>query len=157
MNQTIQEFLETWASEARNTSTLLPLIPDEILHKKLIPNQRTIAQLIWHILEIPKALLDQAKIRVEGPSFGSAPPKTIDQIIEDHGKLVASVLKNVHAQWDDASLDKTEKVFGNQWRRRDILLAILLHLIHFRGELTTLVRLGGVDVPSIYEIDTSKR
>ncbi len=112
MIHTIQEFLQWWAIEANNTAELFGSIHDEDLHKRLVPRFQNMGELAWNLLETPKELLAKAGVDVTGPARGSSPPKSTNEILSMHNEVVKSVLKNVHDQWDDRSLDQTVSVKG---------------------------------------------
>jgi uncharacterized damage-inducible protein DinB len=41
-------------------------------------------------------------------------------------------------------------MYGQTWKRRDVLMALVMHQAHHRGQMTVLMRQAGLLVPGIY-------
>lgn len=150
MFHTVQDFLIMWVMEAQNTIKLLAALHGDVLTKRLIPNYRTIGQLVWHILETPKEMLEHTGLTVDGPEFRSKPPKTAGELLDMHLRVVESVARQVEKNWSDKDLEKTDMMYGEKWTRYHTLTALVHHLVHHRGQMTVLMRLAGLQVPGIY-------
>lgn len=150
MMNTIEEFIAIWIAEADKTEQILKAIDDKALHTRLIPDYRTMGQLIWHILETPREMLERTELHVAGPDFNSKPATTIKAMIEEHKRVVDSVAKEIHENWVNSTLKKVDNMYGESWSRSATLSSIVSHLIHHRGQLTVLMRLAKLKVPGIY-------
>jgi uncharacterized damage-inducible protein DinB len=41
-------------------------------------------------------------------------------------------------------------MYGQTWKKRDVLASLILHQAHHRGQMTVLMRQAGLAVPGIY-------
>jgi uncharacterized damage-inducible protein DinB len=57
------------------------------------------------------------------------------------------VLEAVKSQWTDATLDASDAMYGQMWKRGYTLTALIFHQIHHRGQMTVLMRQAGLPVP----------
>jgi len=146
----IEDFIRIWKAEAERTESLLQKIPDEGLDKKPVPALRTIGRLIWHIIETPKEMLERTGLKVIGPEWGTQPPKSIQEIIEMHRQVANSVVKMIQENWTDDSLNELDDMYGERWKKRQTLSALLLHTIHHRSQLTVLMRAADIEVTGLY-------
>lgn len=150
MYHTIADFVTTWQDEAENTEKILSALTDESLDKRLISGLRTIAQLVWHLLETAPEMLGHTGLKIDGPEYLSKPLKTVSELIKEHQKVVKSVAHEVQTHWNNKSLHLTDQMYGEEWTRSQTLTALVDHLIHHRGQLTVFMRLAGLKVPGIY-------
>ena len=61
-----------------------------------------------------------------------------------------SVLEAVKSQWTDATLEASDAMYGQMWKRGYTLTALIFHQIHHRGQMTVLMRQAGLPVPGLY-------
>ena len=54
------------------------------------------------------------------------------------------------SNWKDATLDETDNMYGETWRRGLTLQILLLHQTHHRGQMTVLMRQAGLPVVGMY-------
>lgn len=150
MFHTIADFITIWQEEAKKTDHLFSALTDEVLNKTLVPGYRTIGKIAWHLLESPKEMLGRTGLHVEGPEAHSTPPKTVKELKDEHHKVASSVAKEIQKHWNNKTLHETDDMYGEQWTRSQTLMALLFHLIHHRGQITTLMRFAGAKVPGMY-------
>lgn len=146
----ISTFIDFWDHECESTEKLLQDIPEDLLYKELIPGYRSIAKLAWHIVHSPKEMLERTGLKIQGPEAKDPVPKNLDEIIQAHQTVWQSVKDRLSSQWNDSMLRVTDEMYGEEWSRGFTLTAILHHLIHHRGQMTALLRLGGARVRGIY-------
>ena len=60
------------------------------------------------------------------------------------------VAKAISSNWSDETLLQTDEMYGQTWTRSMTLTALICHLIHHRGQMTVLLRVGGAKVPGLY-------
>ena len=53
-------------------------------------------------------------------------------------------------KWTDASLDEEIPMYGQIWKKGNILSSLILHQAHHRGQITVLMRQAGLKVPGVY-------
>jgi uncharacterized damage-inducible protein DinB len=59
-------------------------------------------------------------------------------------------LEEVKSKWTDATLQMTDPMYGQVWKRGQTLTALIFHQIHHRGQMTVLMRQAGLPVPGVY-------
>ena len=47
-------------------------------------------------------------------------------------------------------LDDKVKMFGQVWKRSELLSSLVRHQVHHRGQMTILMRQAGLKVPGVY-------
>ena len=53
-------------------------------------------------------------------------------------------------QWKDSELNDEINMYGQQWKKKDVLKSLVYHQIHHRGQITVLMRQAGLKVPGVY-------
>ena len=91
----ISSFIDYWDSECRSTDKILKCIPQEILHKRLIPDYRTLGSLAWHLIHSPKEMLGQTGLKIEGPEESDPIPETVQELVQAHETVWHSVKKQL--------------------------------------------------------------
>jgi uncharacterized damage-inducible protein DinB len=152
MNE-IDRFRTVWKMEAELTIRLLESLPTDQYDFRPYPKCRSIGEMAWHLSEIEGyTSLGVAKGAV---TFQEAPPN-IQRPREV--KLLAPGYRRVHdeavarlAGLTDESLDQEISFIGRQITIRDAVWgAIVMHLIHHRGQLSLMCRMAGGTPPGIY-------
>jgi len=145
----ISSFIDIWNGECRSTEKILKCIPEDLLNKRLIPDYRTLGGIAWHLIQSPKEMLGHTGLKIEGPEESDPVPKTLQEIIQAHETVWHSVKEQLATQWNDSMLRLVDEVYGEQWERSFTLTALLFHLSHHRGQMTTLLRLGKAPVKGV--------
>ena len=152
MNE-LDRFRKVWEMEADLTTKLLEALPTTHYDFRPDPGDRSLGEMAWHLSEIEGyTSLGIAKGAV---TFQEAPPN-IKRPREV--ELLAPGYRQVHqeavarlADMTEAQLDGEMPFADRRIAVRDILWgAILMHLIHHRGQLSLLCRLAGGTPPGIY-------
>ena len=149
----IQRFRTVWNMEADNTIRLLEALPANQYDFRPDPKGRSLGELAWHLSEIDG--YTSYGLSKGAVTFQEAPPN-IQRPREI--RLLAPGYRRVHeeavarlANLTDDRLDQEVPFAGRAMSTRDILWgAILMHLIHHRGQLSLMCRLAGGTPPGIY-------
>lgn len=150
MIRKIDDFLGEWKYESPATINLFKLISNEELHKKNHAHVRSMAFLAWHITITVSEMLNTAGVPVEGPDQHAKPPATIEEIISTYEKSSASLVSVLPKHWTDANLGEEVSMYGDTWRKGNVLSVLVKHQAHHRGQLTILMRQAGLKVCGIY-------
>ncbi len=97
----------------------------------------------------PEMML-RAGLKVAGPSHDAPVPATVKAISGAYAEAALSLLDQVKSQWTNATLETTDEMYGQVWKRGFTLTALVFHQIHHRGQMTVLMRQAGLKVPGIY-------
>jgi uncharacterized damage-inducible protein DinB len=149
----LERFRKVWDMEAKLTIKLLEALPPTQYDFRPDPGYRSLGEMAWHLSEIEG--YTSYGITKGAVTFQEAPPN-IQRPREI--QLLAPGYRRVHEEAVARLRDMTETQLDGEMpfadRRmavRDILWgAILMHLVHHRGQLSLLCRLAGGTPPSIY-------
>ena len=152
MNE-LDRFRKVWDMEAQLTTKLLEALPPDQYDFRPDAGGRSLGELAWHLSEIEG--YTSYGIAKGAVTFQEAPPN-IQRPREV--RLLAPGYRKVHeeavarlADLDEAQLDREIQFADRRMPLRDILWgAMLMHLIHHRGQLSLLCRLAGGTPPGIY-------
>ena len=149
----LEQLRTVWDLEAQLTVRLLDALPADMYDFRPDPKGRSLGELAWHLAEIEGYI--SFGITKGAVTFQEAPPN-IKRPREV--QLLAPGYRRVHeeavarlADLTEAELDRVIPFADRRMPIRDILGgAILMHLIHHRGQLSLLCRLAGGTSPGIY-------
>ncbi len=152
MNE-LDRFRKVWDMEARLTTKLLEALPTDQYDCRPDPGGRSLGEMAWHLSEIEGYI--SYGITKGAVTFQEAPPN-LQRPREV--QLLAPGYRRVHeeavarlADVTEAQLDREMQFADRRMPIRDILGgAMLMHLIHHRGQLSLLCRLAGGTSPGIY-------
>ena len=143
----INDFITLWQQEQDATLKILNALTDESLSKKPNDDVRSIGGLASHIVEtiteMPHRL---GLVNVEKNIKFSSVQALTEAYAQDSNEMV----KAIKEKWNDADLEKENNMYGEQWKNKFSLQVLVLHQCHHRGQLTTLMRFAGLEVPGIY-------
>ena len=152
MNE-LDRFRRVWDMEAQLTTTLLEALPATQYDFRPDPGGRSLGEMAWHLSEIEG--YTSYGITKGAVTFQEAPPNI--QRPREIG-LLAPGYRRVHdeavarlADMSEAQLDGEMPFADRRIAVRDILWgAILMHLVHHRGQLSLMCRMAGGTPPGIY-------
>jgi uncharacterized damage-inducible protein DinB len=149
----LDRFRKVWDMEANFTTKLLEALPSDQYDFRPDPGGRSLGEMAWHLSEIEGYI--SYGITKGAVTFQEAPP---NMQRPREMRLLAPGYRRVHeeavARLADLNADQLDREIQFADRRmtiRDVLWgAILMHLIHHRGQLSLLCRLAGGTPPGIY-------
>jgi uncharacterized damage-inducible protein DinB len=150
MYRKIDDFLAAWKDESAGTQKLFDALTQESLTQSVADGHRTIARLAWHIITSISEMAKRTGLAVAGPDPESKPPARVEDFRKAYRESAASLAAQVRANWDDATLEIKDDMYGQQWARGKTLAILQAHEVHHRGQLTVLMRQAGITLPGIY-------
>jgi uncharacterized damage-inducible protein DinB len=150
MYTSIQQFVKSFSEEQKITLSLFKAIPNDALTIKMNDDVRSIQRLVWHILITHGEMLGKAGLTIECPDENTEPIDTMAKVSELYIISSKSVLEQIQKKWSDEDLNLVIDIYGERWTQGDVLAAFVKHEIHHRGQLSILMRLNQIKVPSIY-------
>jgi uncharacterized damage-inducible protein DinB len=139
--------------EAQLTTKLMEALPANQYDFRPDPGGRTLGEMAWHLSEIEGyisyGIVDGAVTFQEAPPNMQRPREV---------RLLAPGYRRVHddavarlAKLTEADLDREMPFADRRMTIRDLLWgAILMHLVHHRGQLSLMCRMAGGTSPGIY-------
>ena len=150
MIQSIAAFTAAWSYEHEATLKIFRALTDASLAQRVTADGRSLGFLAWHIVQTLGEMPQHAALPVEVPGEDAPMPASAGTIAEEFDKAAQSVAKVVAATWSDASLGDDISMYGQTWKKGDVLSSLILHQAHHRGQMTVLMRQAGLTVPGIY-------
>ncbi|MFM9276652.1 DinB family protein [Paenibacillus jiagnxiensis] len=151
MYTTVNGFLNDWKQEAELTLQVLDKLTDDSLSQAVSDaQQRTIGQIAWHIVQSVPFFVNQIGLQQEipAPEEGSA-----SAIAQAYRRASEAVVAELSANWadKDEKLPEPIKLFGvYDMTVGDVLVQLVRHQIHHRGQITILMRQAGLAAPGVY-------
>ncbi|MCM2315228.1 MAG: DinB family protein [Thermoanaerobaculia bacterium] len=150
MIQSIAAFTAAWSYEHEATLKIFRALTDPSLAQRVTPEGRSLGFLAWHIVQTLGEMPQHAALPVDAPGEDVPVPASAGAIADEFDKAAKSVAKVVPATWSDASLGDDVSMYGQTWKKGDVLSSLILHQAHHRGQMTVLMRQAGLMVPGIY-------
>jgi uncharacterized damage-inducible protein DinB len=150
MYVTIDQFLEDWKKESEATLKVLARLTDASLSQRVGPEGRTLGFLAWHLVLTLGEMGGRAGLEVTAPSEEEPEPGSAAAIVAAYEAAGSSLARSVREGWRDGMLADELSLYGSTWRRGDVLVSLVNHQIHHRGQMTVLMRQAGLVVPGIY-------
>jgi uncharacterized damage-inducible protein DinB len=150
MYRTINDFLDDWTHESASTLKLFQKLTDESLNTKFHPDVRTLGFLAWHLTHTLQEMMKLAGLQVEVKEQEDYNGESVRELCEAYQQGAASLAGEVKARWTDADLEKTDNMYGQQWKRGTTLQILICHQAHHRGEMFPLMRMAGLVPVGVY-------
>lgn len=145
----ISDFENDWAYESQATMKVLNSITDESLNQKVYNDGRTLGILAWHLVTALQSMPAHAGILPQVAPNTNV-PQNAKTIVVEYEKASKVLIDALIEKWTDDSLKDDIPMFGQTWKKGNVLSSILLHQTHHRGQITVLMRQAGLKVPGVY-------
>ena len=150
MYRKIEDFIEDWKAESEATIKVFTNISEEAKSEKRGEHIRSLERLAWHITQTLTEMPARAGILASDELEDKPIPATMKEIISTYSKFSSKLSDLIGEKWTDEGLIEKINVYGEPWERRKVLSVLVLHQVHHRGQMTTLMRMEGLPVPGIY-------
>ena len=148
---TIEGFLSNWGFESGSTQKVLDALTDGSLKQEVMPNDRTLGGIAWHLVTALPAIVGQTGLTFEAPAMDAPVPATAKEIADEYRKTSQALTDAVKSQWTDQTLAEMVNLFGQFEATKGTVLSLVInHQIHHRGQMTILMRQAGLIVPGVY-------
>jgi uncharacterized damage-inducible protein DinB len=135
--------------QSASTRRILGTLTDENLSRRA-GEYRTLGQVAWHIVATIPEMMNPVGLGLSSVDPATDPPTTAAQIQEAYDRVIIELGEALKAGWSDATLGKSDVLYGEEWTRGRTVRVLLDHETHHRGQMTVLLRLLGERVPGIY-------
>ncbi|MGP4041053.1 DinB family protein [Gracilibacillus sp. D59] len=150
MYVTIVDFIKEWEREAMLTQKVLEGLTDESLKQQVYPEGRTLGRIAWHFtITIPDYLADFG-LEIDKIENAESVPNSANEIVETFQSVSAYASQVIEQQWTDESLEKVQNAFGREETNAQILMGLIKHIVHHRGQVTVLMRQAGIKPFGVY-------
>lgn len=150
MFRTIADFHRYWDYEAKATQKLFSHMTEESLFQRVSEDGRTLGFIAWHIVTTISEMFGQAGLPIEAPKDKEIVPRNVPEFVSAHESAARSLGKIIDENWTDGELEDEIPMYGEKWKKGNVLYALIAHEAHHRGQMTVLMRQAGLKVPGIY-------
>ncbi len=149
MYSSIEDFKKDWLLESRATLSIFNSLTDDSLQQKVYDEGRTLGTLAWHVTQTVAEMINAAGLIIENFEPDAPTPLLVSEIIAKYEYFSGKFLEKI-IEWKDEELMEELKMYGETWKKTDVLKSLIFHQIHHRGQMTVLMRQAGLKVPGIY-------
>ena len=146
----IKDFEYHWTQEFDKTQRIFKHIPNRALSQEIAPGYRNMARLAWHIAVTISAMMSKTGLPISGPYEDAPLPSSMSSIAQAYSESALELMDMIKTKWTDETLQITDQLYGQIWKRGYTLTALIFHQIHHRGQITVLMRQAGLEVPGLY-------
>ncbi|NSL52697.1 DinB family protein [Calidifontibacillus erzurumensis] len=150
MYVTIADFIREWNWEAMFTQKVLEGLTDESLNQKVYPEGRTLGRIVWHLTTNIPDYLAHFGLKIDLVKNAENVPTSAKEIVETFKQVSSSAAKAIEEQWTDETLKEVQIAFGREETNAQILMGLIKHIIHHRGQATILIRQAGLKPFGVY-------
>lgn len=150
MFQTLDHFLSSWEFEAGATQKLLNNLTDESLKQEITPQNWTLGRIAWHIITAIHIISSNTNLAFEAPTKDFPVPTSAKFIADSYNQASNAFVQALKTQWTDLTMKECIEFIGQQMPNGSLLLFLIQHQTHHRGQMTVLMRQAGLTVPGIY-------
>ena len=150
MYVSIEDFIKEWNREAMLTQKVLDGLTDNSLIQQVYSEGRALGRIAWHLTTSIPEYLAHFGLKMDGVENAESVPTSAKKIAETFN-IISSYASNViQEQWSDESLKQIQEAFGRQESNATILMGLIKHIIHHRGQITVLMRQAGIKPFGVY-------
>lgn len=150
MFQTVDGFLQMWNYEVSQTQKVLDHLTDESLQQEIAPGHWTLGRVAWHTVTAIRIISSQSGLTFEAPDKDFPVPESAQYIAEQYKAASEAFQNAVKSQWNDSKLQEVHNIFRRDMSIGALLMFLIHHQIHHRGQMTVLMRQAGLTVPGVY-------
>lgn len=150
MYVTISDFIKEWNREAMLTQSVLDGLTDESLKQQVYSEGRTLGRIAWHLTTSILDYLAHFGLNINGVENAESVPASAKEIAATFKKVSSYAAQIIEQQWTDKSLEQIQVAFGRQESNAQILMGLIKHIVHHRGQITVLMRQAGLKPFGVY-------
>ena len=132
------------------TQNVLNGLTDESLKQQVYPEGRTLGRIAWHFITNIPDYLSHFGFKIDGIENAESAPTSAKEIAETFQKVSSHAAQIIEQQWTDKSLAQIQEAFGRQESNSQILMGLIKHIVHHRGQITVLMRQAGLKPFGVY-------
>jgi len=150
MFRRLKDFFAAHEQMAKNTQRVFALLTDENLEQRIAAGHRRLGDIAWHVVVTIPEMMQRTGLALSAVDAQAPPPAQAEAIRTAYARAAEELDAALRAQWNDASLEETDDLYGESWPRGLTLRILLDHQIHHLGQASVLLRQAGAVVPGIY-------
>jgi uncharacterized damage-inducible protein DinB len=150
MYVTISDFIQEWNKESMLTQNVLDGLTDDSLEQPVYTEGRTLGRIAWHLTTNIPDYLAHFGLNIDRVDNAGSVPTSAKNIAETFKEVSSHASQIIEQQWTDKSLEQIQEAFGRQESNPQILMGLIKHIVHHRGQITVLMRQAGLKPFGVY-------
>ncbi len=150
MFRKLEDFFEAWKADEEFTLKIFSKISNEKINEKPYENIRSLGRIAWHITQTVTEMMNKVELFEEDHLEGKPIPNSFTEIGDLFKKYSGELVDLLKEKWTDEDLQTDIELYGQTFKRNEVLSMLLNHQIHHRGQMTIVMRLLNIEVPGIY-------
>lgn len=147
---TISDFIKEWNVESNLTQNVLDGLTDDSLTQKVYPEGRTLGRIAWHLTTCIPEYLAEFGLKIDEVENAEEVPTSAKEIAETFKNVSSNASKVIEEQWSDETLKEVQTAFGREQSNATIIMGLIKHTVHHRGQITVLIRQAGLKPFGVY-------
>lgn len=148
MYRKAEDFLADWDVNAKGTLHVMQAITEDKKNVAIVEGHNSLEWLAWHLVGVAGAFGHFAGLQIPAPGPDMPIPGKMAEIVEMYEAVVNAYMKEAEKLTDDQMTEEVDS-FGGQMQRGKLLLKLVEHQTHHRGQMTVLLRQAGLKVPPV--------
>ncbi|MFD2443602.1 DinB family protein [Bacillus sp. CGMCC 1.16607] len=150
MFYSVNDFLGLWMYESGATQNVLNQLTDESLQQEITPENWSLGRVAWHITTAIRLFTAPTELNFVAAAEDFPVPRSAKFIADSYAQSCEAFFEAMTSQWNDETLHEIVDFFGQEMPIGQLLMIMIQHQIHHRGQMTVLMRQAGLNVPGIY-------
>ncbi|AOZ93408.1 DinB family protein [Paenibacillus crassostreae] len=150
MYVTISNFINEWNKEAILTQNVLDGLTDDSLKQQVYSEGRTLGRIAWHLTTSIPEYLAEFGLKIDVVKNAEDVPTSAKEIAETFKNVSSNATKVIEQQWTDESLKEVQTAFRREQSNATIIMGLIKHIVHHRGQVTVLMRQAGIKPFGVY-------
>jgi uncharacterized damage-inducible protein DinB len=150
MYTTVDDFVKEYEQDCGEAQKMFDELTDAALATPVADGHRTLGRVAWHIVQSVPEMLHAAGLQMDTSVTEQPVPGSAAQIAAAYRRVTADAAKALREQWDSAELGRVRDMYGMQWDGAKVLMCLIGHEAHHRGQMSVLMRQAGLVPHGVY-------
>ncbi|MDQ3023498.1 MAG: DinB family protein [bacterium] len=150
MYKTVDDYVTEYAADAQESQKMFDELTDASLRTAVGEGHRDLGRIAWHIVQSVPEMLSTAGVKLDTSVVEQPVPASGSEIAAAYKRVTAEAAAALRSQWDEAELERKRDMYGMQWSGAKVLLCLLGHEAHHRGQMSVLMRQAGLVPHGVY-------
>jgi uncharacterized damage-inducible protein DinB len=150
MYTTVEDWVKEYEDDSSEAQKLFDALTDAALGTPVAEGHRSLGQVAWHIVQSVPEMLSTAGVKLETAVQQQPVPSSASEIAAAYRRVTAEACSALRSQWNEAELSRLREMWGMQWSGAKVLLCLIGHESHHRGQLSVLMRQAGLIPHGVY-------
>lgn len=150
MFETVEDWVKEYEDDSAEAQKMFDALTDASLSTPVAAGHRNLGQVAWHIVQSVPEMLGTAGVQLDAGVLKQPVPSSAGEIAAAYRRVTAEACRALRSQWNAAELSRVREMWGMQWSGAKVLLCLIGHESHHRGQLSVLMRQAGLVPHGVY-------